>query len=462
MKSLTNNMASQQGQSGIVSPQNPNGTIFPIATSTPVGTATTDPYGTPLGQPVKIRDPITGGLIDNPAYVAGGGGSAAGTPTSPLAETNTNTPQPVPQYSDIYSQQLSQAQQEITGIQNYYKDLINKEDTAHQGRQAKIDAMIASGEVAGSAASTATTQAESDLTAKNEAVIRNQQAQAIAGIYQNVETNTQNLLQTETGDVTKQNEQIKSDTMGYLDKAATAGITSSMLKQDAQLWNNLQQQTGFSDYQLQTYLDSNPNNPNKPITSDTYFSDAQGNAVLRRVTVDTKTGQKTEQDFQLDQPFSQISGAKTFTNQSDGSLWAPDESGNYSINITPKAQGKATNVGTSGQVYVPGKGIVSATPVTSDTSQGININTYGIKATSTTSGFGGVDSGVAAKDGGTFLTSQGDQQDRQIAQKLLTSNIYSDLTVDSALKKWSNDGYGGSNISGVDPQALIKDLQASN
>lgn len=96
--------------------------------------------------------------------------------------------------------------------------------------------------------------------------------------------------------------------------------------------------------------------------------------------------------------------------------------------------------------------------VTQPQARGNNINVFGIKSSSTTKGWGGVDSGVGASDGGTFLASQGIEGDRAIAQKLLTSGIYSNLTVDQALKKWSNQGYGAEAVTGVDPQAKIRDL----
>jgi hypothetical protein len=98
------------------------------------------------------------------------------------------------------------------------------------------------------------------------------------------------------------------------------------------------------------------------------------------------------------------------------------------------------------------------TPTTSGTPSGIN--TYGIKSTSTTQSYGGVPSTVTAADGGTFLASQGDAADRAVAQKLLTSGLYSNLTVDQALRQWSNNGYNASILQGkgVDPQAKIGDL----
>lgn len=100
----------------------------------------------------------------------------------------------------------------------------------------------------------------------------------------------------------------------------------------------------------------------------------------------------------------------------------------------------------------------TTTPSGGGSGNGNNINVFGIKATSTTAQYGGKDSGVPAKDGGTFLASQGYDKDKEIAGKLLTSDIYKNLSVDAALRKWSNNGYGADGIQGVDPRAKIGDL----
>lgn len=74
-----------------------------------------------------------------------------------------------------------------------------------------------------------------------------------------------------------------------------------------------------------------------------------------------------------------------------------------------------------------------------------------------------VDQGVAvpgdeAQDGGRFLKFQSPSQGVQAAQDLLTGPTYSGLSVDAALKKWSNNGYGGDIVSGVDSTKKIADL----
>lgn len=100
------------------------------------------------------------------------------------------------------------------------------------------------------------------------------------------------------------------------------------------------------------------------------------------------------------------------------------------------------------------------TPTTS-TVQTNPINIYGIKTSNTTLGFGGTDSGVKSSDGGTFLSAGTPEEDRAIAKQLLTSSIYSNLTLDQAMKKWSNNGYGGEIATPLKGNVKIKDLSDS-
>ncbi len=74
-----------------------------------------------------------------------------------------------------------------------------------------------------------------------------------------------------------------------------------------------------------------------------------------------------------------------------------------------------------------------------------NNNPLNIKSSSFTQKFEGV-SGVnpkPAQDGGKFLTFETPQAGFDAAKRLITSSIYANLDVNSALKKWSGKGYGG-------------------
>jgi hypothetical protein len=63
------------------------------------------------------------------------------------------------------------------------------------------------------------------------------------------------------------------------------------------------------------------------------------------------------------------------------------------------------------------------------------------KFTKTFSGVSGTDPSPAS-DGGKFLTFNSPEAGFEGAKQLLSSTVYSNLSVDQALKKWSNGGYG--------------------
>lgn len=73
-----------------------------------------------------------------------------------------------------------------------------------------------------------------------------------------------------------------------------------------------------------------------------------------------------------------------------------------------------------------------------------NNNPLNIKASDFTKGFEGVTGTdpVAATDGGEFLTFASPEDGFKAAKKLITSENYKNLSVDQALKRWSNSGYG--------------------
>ena len=66
----------------------------------------------------------------------------------------------------------------------------------------------------------------------------------------------------------------------------------------------------------------------------------------------------------------------------------------------------------------------------------------------TFSGVSGTDPKPAA-DGGKFLTFATAEAGFEAAKKLITSKNYINLTVDAALKRWSNKGYGGELVPSI-------------
>ncbi len=85
-------------------------------------------------------------------------------------------------------------------------------------------------------------------------------------------------------------------------------------------------------------------------------------------------------------------------------------------------------------------------------------NPLNIKYSQLMAGFGATDSGIAGQDGGTFSAFGSPEQGLEAAVKLLQSDVYANLTVDAAMKKWSNNGYGAEVSPGTAGNTRINQL----
>lgn len=74
--------------------------------------------------------------------------------------------------------------------------------------------------------------------------------------------------------------------------------------------------------------------------------------------------------------------------------------------------------------------------------------------------YGANDSGIQATDGGTFAQFDNPQDGLSAAMQLLQSPLYTDnnMTVEQAMRQWSNGGYGAEVAPGIDPVAYMRDL----
>lgn len=70
---------------------------------------------------------------------------------------------------------------------------------------------------------------------------------------------------------------------------------------------------------------------------------------------------------------------------------------------------------------------------------------------------GATNSGIKASDGGTFAMFPTVEAGTEAQKQLLTSGSYANLTVDAAMKRWSNNGYGA-DVSSINGGKLMKDL----
>ena len=116
---------------------------------------------------------------------------------------------------------------------------------------------------------------------------------------------------------------------------------------------------------------------------------------------------------------------------SDEEIITDDQGNQYRVNPDGSATQILSNVG-------------SGTKQASNRPQRNN-NPLNIKASKTTSQYPGV-AGLdqkPASDGGQFLVFNSPEAGFNAAKRLITSGGYTNLTVDQALRRWSNNGYGG-------------------
>lgn len=76
------------------------------------------------------------------------------------------------------------------------------------------------------------------------------------------------------------------------------------------------------------------------------------------------------------------------------------------------------------------------------------LNIKSSSATSTYDGVKGVDP-IPASDGGKFLTFNSPEDGFNAAKRLIQTSGYKGLTVDAAMKRWSNSGYGGEIVPSI-------------
>ena len=101
---------------------------------------------------------------------------------------------------------------------------------------------------------------------------------------------------------------------------------------------------------------------------------------------------------------------------------------------------------------------LSAAPAGGVSQMNLN-NPLNIKFSPFVKTFGGKNSDVAARDGGTFAQFDSPEQGLWVGRILLESEAYSSLTIDAAMRKWSNGGYGGEIVADIlNPDRRIRDL----
>ena len=249
--------------------------------------------------------------------------------TNPTAPVLAQTPAQLEQAA--YDQLTQQAQGGISAIEGYYNNLLAGEDTTGAERKANATgAALASGEF-GTGTGAGSMETARAATTANKSAITSKLASDVATVIQNVTANAQTLA---TAMGTAQ-DKIKSDAIASLDTLAATGKSAQDIKDaEPEFYQNLLNQTGYSEYQLAAAIDSNPKNPNAPVVKEVPMASSDGTStILKRITFNPKTGQSTEQDYTVAMPLATFLGSPTTTTK-DGQILQQQPDGTYK-NITP-------------------------------------------------------------------------------------------------------------------------------
>ena len=88
-------------------------------------------------------------------------------------------------------------------------------------------------------------------------------------------------------------------------------------------------------------------------------------------------------------------------------------------------------------------------------------NLTGIKYTADTAALGATDSGIQATDGGTFASFASPQDSMNATIAMLQWPLYQKMTLDQALKTWSNGAYGSSVVPGIPGNTPMSSLTSA-
>lgn len=264
-------MATPQGESGIVSPQNPTGAIFaapaggfsttPTAAQSGVGNPTGNGnYGPTVGNPNGSSTGANGVVTTNRYPVGSAPTASAGSPTSAagIESTAYSTAQAAAAQSpqDIEANISALYAQEIAGIQAQYNAMINSQTKTNENNTGQVRAAAAASGALGSAAGASDIAGEDaagnaalgNLSAEEQAAegaVTDKEAAAALGQYQANQTNLTAAAATEAGNVT-------ANAAAALTQMQQMAGTTPLNSLDSTTYNTLLTQSGLTEQQFQT------------------------------------------------------------------------------------------------------------------------------------------------------------------------------------------------------------------
>lgn len=171
---------------------------------------------------------------------------------------------------------------------------------------------------------------------------------------------------TLANNITTDKNNIRTQAMTAIDTLSKTGKSAEEIKAaDPDLYQNLLNQTGFSDYQLAAYIDANDNNPNKPTVKEVPMPSADGlTTILKRITFDPLTGKTTEKDYTVNVPFASYQG-ESIVKTTDGKMLQQMPDGTFK-DITPGISSATTTSQKDYEYYVNQEKAAGKTPQTFD------------------------------------------------------------------------------------------------
>ena len=492
----------QQGESGIVSPQNPTGQIYAIGNQ---GTQPTAAQSAANSNPNPTPDQIAQNqkLVEKQNQLNPGSGVSPST-TGGGAAVNESlganyTP---PQTEDqIRQQMLQQSQQQIDAINAQFAATIEQDQYAAKNAQTDVNAsasrMGLMGSPTGGAMLSEQAQRSNTVIAKDQAA---QQA-ALSAVYDSVNKNAlaqanyeKEQAVSDANTFAKNQQAVAATAQAQVAQLAKLGITTNSIQaNDPELWATLQKQTGYSDYQLQVSLDNDPNNPNAKQTTQTYAADPNdpNKTIVRRITIDPSTGKSTENDYSLDLPYNKAS-PNAFKVVGSNLYYTDPTTGDLKLTNPYKAaaQGATVYNTNTGETQDSDWGLgdeVAAPSGTTDTSNTSGMDAMGSLPTTYATSTGNNPMNVMADSSGSELTkkaeaagattasftdAQGNKRTAFVFPDLATgtqfgkdtfNTTYKNSTVQDALSSWSGGAYSAdlAKAAGVDPMAKVSDLPKS-
>lgn len=329
-----------------------SGFALPPATPPPPADAILNPQGI-----IDVSNPsnIAKGYVNQPPpatpgasgyrYITPGAtptpGTAfdANTETSRYLSTLEDTANQPTDEASIRAKQITDAQNRIDGINQYYTNLSNQKTAENRATGDKLNQEVRAGNIrSGNMGSDFATANSVGQEKSNQTVIDNanadiesQRQNALSGLYDRIDQNVQAEAQARRAEalgarqslvdfMNKQATEVKADRQATVSRLGALGTTIDQLKQTPDYYQQILKDTGYSEAELQYEL-----NKAKPVAQQTqYKTEVTSDGKILMYGVDPTTGKLSYQTVDTNVPDGMTPVMK------EGTLYYQDQNGNLS------------------------------------------------------------------------------------------------------------------------------------